>query len=143
MKQTSSISTASQDAGPVEFSSWLLAQLEARGWTQSELARRSRISQPTLSRISTGTRQVGPDAALAIARALGESPVKVFRLAKLLSPALPDPLADDVEALTLLPPGPIRDGAVAAIHFVIKGACQMMLEHRATQTPEQCARVLT
>jgi transcriptional regulator with XRE-family HTH domain len=125
-----------QDQSPVEFNSWLLAQMEARGWSQSELARRAGIGASTISMIVSGIKTAGTDTALAVARALGESPVKVFRLAELLPPAPPDPLADDLEALALLPPGSIRDGALAAIHFIVKGACQMALERHAPQAPE-------
>lgn len=66
------------------FGDWLTTQLDEKGWSQAELARRAHISQPTLSRIISGLRQVGPDAAAAIARALGQPPEKVFRLAGLL-----------------------------------------------------------
>ena len=50
------------------FGEWLLAQLQDRGWTQAELARRAHVAQPTLNRIVNETRQAGPDAALAIAK---------------------------------------------------------------------------
>ena len=63
---------------------WLLQELETRGWSQSELARRAHLGNATLSRIISGSRQAGPDAALQIARALGEAPENVFRLAGLL-----------------------------------------------------------
>src|SRR5574343_468585 len=60
---------------------WILRQLEDRGWTQAELARRAKIADATLSRIIAGTRDAGPESALAIAHALGEYPEKVYRLA--------------------------------------------------------------
>lgn len=68
------------------FGDWLLAQLETRGWSQSELARRAGLGNATLSRIISGLRRAGPDAALSIAETLGEPPEKVFRLAGLLPP---------------------------------------------------------
>jgi transcriptional regulator with XRE-family HTH domain len=84
-----------------EIGDWLLTQLEDRGWSQAELARRSEISQPALSRIISGTQQAGPDACVAVARAFGEPPEKVFRLAGLLPP-LPPPVAEEHEALAIL-----------------------------------------
>ena len=83
------------------FGTWILQQLDNRGWTQAELARRAHIGEATLSRIISGMRGIGPDACLSIARALNEQPEHVFRLAGLLPP-LPEPVAEEREALTLL-----------------------------------------
>ena len=69
-----------------EFSVWLQAELEHRGWDQAELARRSEVTPAQISRILSQTRRPGPDACLAIARALRVPPEEVFRRAGLLPP---------------------------------------------------------
>jgi len=57
-----------------------------RGWTQQELARRSGVDQPTISRIENGhTRGVGLGTIERLAYALGVSPLL------LLEPAPPPP----------------------------------------------------
>jgi len=70
----------------LEFSTWLMQELEKRGWSNSELARRANVVPSTISMIISGSAKPGVDACLGIARAFGESPVKVFRLAGLLPP---------------------------------------------------------
>lgn len=71
-----------------DFSVWILDEVNKRGWTPAELAKRAGINTGTLSRVLNGTRNPGPDLCLAVAKALGEPPEKIFRLAGLL-PILP------------------------------------------------------
>jgi transcriptional regulator with XRE-family HTH domain len=107
------------------FQDWLEEEMNRRGWTQAELARRSHISQPTLSRIVTETRQVGPDVALAIAHALGESPVKVYRMAGLLprpTNARRAKVEELADLLYCLPPGAIGDEALESILAIARHA---------------------
>jgi DNA-binding XRE family transcriptional regulator len=40
--------------GAATIGAWFRARRLARGWTQAELAWRSRVSQPTISRLETG-----------------------------------------------------------------------------------------
>lgn len=75
------------------FSEWLQKELDQRGWTQSHLSRVAGIARGTLSNISSGNREMGPDTALAIARALNIPPEAVFRAAGLLPP---EPKADPI-----------------------------------------------
>ena len=98
------------------FGDWLLRSLENRGWSASELARRANLGPATVSRIISGTRQAGPDVALAIARALGESPETVMRRAGLL-PSLPPPIAEEREIVSILRtlPAAIRRTVVTMI----------------------------
>lgn len=70
-----------------EFAHWLEYELKKRGWSPSELARRSRLGNSTITRILNRTRNAGPDVCTAIAQALGEPPEKIFRLAGILPPA--------------------------------------------------------
>jgi len=122
---------------------WLLEQIEERGWTQAELARRAGLAQSTLNRIINETRQLGPDAALAIARALGERPETVYRLAGLLPPA---PVADDelklmvqeiAEILAGLPDGPIRNEAMAGLLAIARDARERAKERERVEVESQ------
>ena len=79
---------------------WLLTELEKRGWTQAELARRANLADATLSRIISETRQAGPDTAVAIARALHVPPETVFRRAGLLPP-LPPEVEEEREVIAI------------------------------------------
>jgi transcriptional regulator with XRE-family HTH domain len=122
---------------------WLLEQIEERGWTQAELARRAGLAQSTLNRIINETRQLGPDAALAIARALGERPETVYRLAGLLPPT---PAADDelklmvqeiAEILAGLPDGPIRNEAMAGLLAIARDARERAKERERVEAESQ------
>jgi transcriptional regulator with XRE-family HTH domain len=122
------------------FQDWLGEEMNRRGWTQAELARRSHLSQPTLSRILTEMRQVGPGVALAIAHALGESPVKVYRLAGLLPRpasthrAKVEELAD---LLYCLPPGAIGDEALENILAIAQHAISRSRTAGAAHAPNK------
>jgi len=83
------------------LSDWLATQLETRGWSQRELSRRSGISPTQISDIISGKANPGADSSIAIARALGEPPEKLLRLAGIL-PALPPAVPEEREALAIL-----------------------------------------
>lgn len=70
----------------MSFGDWIQAELNIRGWDQAELARRSKISDAHISRLVTGGRKPGQEAAKAIARALRLSPEDVMRQAGILPP---------------------------------------------------------
>jgi len=76
-----------------EFTEWLRAEMEERGWENVDLAREAGVSDPQVSRVLSGSRGAGPDFCVAVARALGRDPVYVFRRAGLL-PAAEDPTRD-------------------------------------------------
>lgn len=80
---------------------WLNTQLKQRGWSHRELARRSGLSQTAVSSVISEQRNPGWDFCLAVARALGEPPENVFRMAGLL-PALPQPIAQEHELIHLI-----------------------------------------
>lgn len=113
------------------FGEWLSEQLDERGWTQAELARRAYISQSTLNRIVNGMRQPGPDATQAIAKALGKPPAEVFRHAGLLPP-VPErrrrEFEEVAEQLAALPDGPIREQTMAAIRAIAADAMRRAME---------------
>jgi transcriptional regulator with XRE-family HTH domain len=66
------------------FPDWLERELGVRGWNLSDLARRAEVSDATISRILSGTRNAGPEVCVAIAQALNYAPELVFRRAGLL-----------------------------------------------------------
>ncbi len=77
------------------FSSWLWDELQKRGWDQTQLVKRSGVSQGQISRIMNNTRNPGPDALRKIARALQIPEEAAFRAAGVLGNR-PDPLAPDL-----------------------------------------------
>ena len=64
-----------------EFTKWLHAELEARGWSQSDLARRGGVTAPSISRVASGQRAPGLRVCGAIAVAFGISVYDVMRRA--------------------------------------------------------------
>lgn len=82
------------------FGIWILEELEDRGWSMSELARRSGVTHATISRIVSGERNPSAKMCVAIARALKMQSEEVMRLAGLL-PSKPDETLDIERALYL------------------------------------------
>jgi transcriptional regulator with XRE-family HTH domain len=64
---------------------WIDGELQARGWTTRELARRAGLSHTTISNVMTGKRLPGWDFLVAIAAPLGSTSVEVFIMAGKLS----------------------------------------------------------
>lgn len=89
----------------LSFSDWLLQEVERRGLTYSELARRGGTTPARVSQVISGDKP-GWDFCLAVARAFGEPPEKIFRLAGLLPPEPGDDdldiTADELQAINLL-----------------------------------------
>jgi transcriptional regulator with XRE-family HTH domain len=87
--------------GLMDFKVWLAQELDRRGWSHAEMGRRSGVAQTTISNVISGNRAPGPDLCRAIARALGESEEKIFRLAGLLSPLASDndPILAEIQDL--------------------------------------------
>lgn len=77
-----------------DFIIWLMAELDKRGWTYSELAQRASVSQSTISMLMSRHNQPGNELCLGIARAFKLPPEDVFRKAGILPP-LPAP-EDDI-----------------------------------------------
>lgn len=53
--------------------------MEARNWSQRDLAKKAKISQGAISHVINGARQPGADFCLAIADAFGLPPAEVFQ----------------------------------------------------------------
>lgn len=72
------------------FSTWLLRELNLRGWTQAELARRAGVSRTAISDVISEKHSAGFDLCVAIANAMNLPPETVFRAAGLLPPVAED-----------------------------------------------------
>jgi len=79
---------------------FLNQQLIERGWSKSELARRAGVSTTQTTDVLNQRANPGADFCIAIARALGEPPERLLRLAGIL-PQLPPAVAEEREALDL------------------------------------------
>ena len=69
------------------FADWLREQLNARGWSQNELARRAGVTSAAVSYVMTELRAPGPEFCRGVARALGIPEIIVFVEAGLMRPA--------------------------------------------------------
>lgn len=83
-----------------EFVKWLSLEMKKRGISQAELARRSGVTQGTISRIMGGERNIGNDVATSISQALKLPLEEVMRAAGLL-PQIPKATAKKDELLYL------------------------------------------
>ena len=98
------------------FPEWLVGQLQDRGWSQRELARRSGISHTTVSEVLSTVRRPTWDFCASIAGALGESPDAVFVRAG-LKERPPAPVTEEAAAVGILRAleTPLRAAAVAML----------------------------
>jgi transcriptional regulator with XRE-family HTH domain len=107
----------------MDFKVWLAQELDQRGWSHAEMGRRSGVAQTTISNVISGNRAPGPDLCRAIARALGESEEKIFRLAGLLSP-LPfdsDPILAEIQEIVRHLPPTKRQEVLRFVRFLSQG----------------------
>lgn len=74
------------DMANTTFSKWLIEQVEGRGWSYAELARRADLSGATISLVVNEQKNPGTDFCAGVARALDLPPETVFRRAGLLPP---------------------------------------------------------
>lgn len=68
------------------FGDWLVAEMDTRGWSQSELARRAEVSPAAISDVLSGRRNIGKELATAIAKGLKVPESLVFQKAGFLPP---------------------------------------------------------
>ena len=73
-----------------KFSKWLVAEIENRGWTQAELARRSGTSRTSISDLISGKHPAGFDLCVGISQAFKITPESVLRMAGLLPEGNPN-----------------------------------------------------
>jgi transcriptional regulator with XRE-family HTH domain len=84
-----------------ELVTWVNEEIERRGWSYSELARRAGVSSATISHLVNERKGPGLEVCLGIARAFGEIPARVLEIAKLLPPE-PPAVAEEREVLALV-----------------------------------------
>ena len=114
------------------FRHWLQTQLEQRGWSMSELARRCDVSHPTISRFMSGKRDISSDVVRAIAHALEMPEEQLFRQAGLLSP-LPAP--EDDPTLTRLQEIALRLPAAERQELLDYAQWRYSLQQQEEDTP--------
>jgi transcriptional regulator with XRE-family HTH domain len=67
-----------------DFVIWLTEEMNERGWSNSELARRAEIVPSTISSVISGRNQPGLELCIGVARAFNYPPERVLRQAGLL-----------------------------------------------------------
>lgn len=80
----------------MDFTEWLTRKIRETGLSYSELARRGGMSHARISQVMGGETP-GADFCVKLARALGESPEYVLRLAGILEPLPEEPPGQTVE----------------------------------------------
>lgn len=111
--------------------SWLAEELEGRGWSIRELARRAKISHTTVSQVLSHQREPTWEFCAQIAQALDVLPETVFRKAGLLPPvseAKRQEFEDVAHTLAQVPDGPIREEALEAIRAIVDSARRRSLQ---------------
>jgi len=81
-----------------EFSAWFNKEVQERGWTFREVARRGGINNSTISLVASEQRNPGLSFCVRVAHAFGMRPERVLRIAGLLPP-LPPPVAEEDEVM--------------------------------------------
>jgi transcriptional regulator with XRE-family HTH domain len=61
-----------------EIAEWIDTEMQARGWTTRELARRASLHHTTISQVVTGRQLAGWDFLVAVARPLGLAPIEAL-----------------------------------------------------------------
>ena len=112
---------------------FLEEELVSRSWRPADLARAAGVPQATISHILNGSRRAGPEVCNALARALGERPERIFRLAGLL-PSLPPAVEEEREAVAILRdlPPELRTAAMRMLRSLKPGAAADSTQAAAT-----------
>jgi transcriptional regulator with XRE-family HTH domain len=99
-----------------EIGDWLGQQLQERGWSSSELARRAGVSQSSVSNVLTGKQIPGLEFCKGVAQALDVRTEELLQRAGHLPP-MPEPVVEEREALRLLRGlnGPMRGVALSLL----------------------------
>jgi len=108
------------------FVDWLNDQVNARGWSYAELARRMGVSGSLITLILKRERDVSADFCVALAIALNDNVVKILRLAGIDVPVVPDLPADadalTAEALRIL--SQLTDDERGVVVRMLRGLCR-------------------
>jgi transcriptional regulator with XRE-family HTH domain len=84
-----------------KLSDYLNTEIEDRGWSKRELARRADVSSTQVTDVMNDRTNAGADFCVAVARALGEPPEDILRLAGILPP-LPPAVQEEREIVRLV-----------------------------------------
>jgi len=110
-----------------DFAAWLEEEMQRRGWSQSELAKRAFLNRAVINKILSRMTKPTPETLQAIARALGYPQELVFRKAGLLTDPPPPNHDPDIQLalhlLSNLPPDARRE-ALEFIQFKAQKAQQ-------------------
>lgn len=82
------------------FSTWLLHELNRRGWSQADLARKAYMTTSTVSNLLNGRRQVGLGTANSLAKAFRVPVPEILSVAGLI-PKIPESTAEEEQLLYL------------------------------------------
>ena len=81
-----------------DFVTWVKSEIEARGWTQAELAKRGGFSTAALSHILNRERLPGVEICRGIAKAFGMKDIQVLEIAGLATDSSSPKFSPGVEA---------------------------------------------
>lgn len=107
----------------MDFATWLARELDQRGWSRSEAARRGGITSVAVDRVINGQMRPGVKFVRAIAKAFGMAEEDVMREAGLLPKVgqLPPRLQDLVRRAVALPEVD-RDGVIDVFEVAVSVA---------------------
>ena len=112
-----------------ELGTWLASELKQRSWSMSEMGRRAGYSSTHISDVINGTTNPSADFVIAVARALGESPEALLRLAGHLPDAPP---VTDLDCIVTDAFRQLDDTQRNAISTVVLGLVGKSAEHAPT-----------
>lgn len=132
-----------QDEVEWDFALWVRAEMNGRGWTGSDLARRMNSDPGTVGNVINGNRGAGPAFCIALAQALGVPREVVFRAPgwllytpqPLVAPNLPHPVMRMVDTVRHLPPR-AQDEVLAVWARILAMACLLLGRADSTETGE-------
>lgn len=115
---------------------WLISELDERGWSHRELARRAGFSQTTVSQVIAENRSPTWDFCAGVAQALGVPVDEVFTLAGLKRP-LPPPVAEEREVLALLRglSDGVRQVVLTILRALARGEPEVAIPARVYEPP--------
>jgi transcriptional regulator with XRE-family HTH domain len=105
------------------FVNWFNQEIENRGWTYADVAKRGGISKSMISRVVSGQSQPGIEFCKAVATAFDVSDEEVFRRAGILDP-LPPAVVEEKEILRIIRslPTQARASALAMLRGLIESS---------------------
>lgn len=124
-----------------KLATWLTDELQKRGWSNSEVARRAGLGVSTITMVLNGQSKAGLEFCVKLAEALREPPEKVLRMAGLLPPE-PEPSAEEAELLHAF--RQLREGERALVVRMVRGATRPPLGPPPKEEPteEEIARMV-